>query len=156
MPNQNNVICLVVDRLHSGFLGAYGNTWIHTPHFDRLAAESFLLDRAYIDSPRLDELYRSYWTGWHALAGPAVARSSPVETLPQRFAAARFSTALVSDDPEIDRFDGAGGFQSFDRVALAEASALCESIDETQLARYFALAIERLGEMRPPFSLWLH
>jgi arylsulfatase A-like enzyme len=36
-----NAICLVVDRLHTGFLGAYGNTWIETPVFDRLAAESF-------------------------------------------------------------------------------------------------------------------
>ncbi|HEY2146556.1 MAG TPA: hypothetical protein VGH32_01380 [Pirellulales bacterium] len=77
MPEPKNVVCLVVDRLHSGFLGAYGNSWIATPNIDRLAAESFLLDRAYVDSPRLEEVYRSYWTGWHALAGSAFARSIP-------------------------------------------------------------------------------
>ena len=26
-----NAICLVVDRLHAGYLGAYGNAWIDTP-----------------------------------------------------------------------------------------------------------------------------
>ncbi len=51
MPEPKNVVCLVVDRLHSGYLGAYGNSWIATPNIDRLAAESFLLDRGYVDSP---------------------------------------------------------------------------------------------------------
>ena len=48
-----NAICLVFDRLHAGYLGAYGNSWIETPAFDRLASQSFLFDRALIDSPEL-------------------------------------------------------------------------------------------------------
>ena len=63
-----NAICLVIDRLHRGFLGAYGNTWIETPAFDRLAAESFVFDQMLVDSPRLGPLYRSFWQGLHALA----------------------------------------------------------------------------------------
>ena len=39
-----NVICLVIDGLQPAFLGAYGNTWIATPQFDHLAAESFVCD----------------------------------------------------------------------------------------------------------------
>ena len=62
-----NAICLVIDRLHRGFLGAYGNTWIETPAIDRLAAESFVFDQALVDTPHLAALYRSYWQGWHAL-----------------------------------------------------------------------------------------
>ncbi len=157
MPHpKKSVVCLVVDRLHSGFLGAYGNSWIATPNIDRLAAESFLLDRAYIDSPRLEEIYRSYWTGWHALAGSAIARSSPERDLPRQLAAAGYSTALVSDAAEINRPIWAGAFQSSERLEIAAPAELCESIDQTQLVRYFAVAIERLGEMRPPFLLWLH
>jgi arylsulfatase A-like enzyme len=156
MPEPKNVVCLVVDRLHSGFLGAYGNTWIATPNIDRLAAESFLLDRAYIDSPRLDEIYHSYWTGWHALAALAVVGSPLARNLPHQLTAAGYSTALVSDEPEINRLTATDAFHLFDRLELPTSAELCESIDETQLTRNFAVAIERLGEMRPPFFLWLH
>jgi arylsulfatase A-like enzyme len=156
MPEPKNVVCLVVDGLHSGLLGAYGNTWIATPNVDRLAAESFLLDRTYIDSPRLEELYRSYWTGWHALAGSTVAGSPTGRTLPHQLAVAGYTTALISDEPEIDRLAATEAFQLFDRLEPAESVEPRKSIDDTQLARYFAVAIERLGEIRPPFFLWLH
>ena len=66
-----NAICLVFDRLHAGYVGAYGNSWIETPSFDRLASQAFLFDRALIDSPELERLYRSYWQGWHALCPAA-------------------------------------------------------------------------------------
>ncbi len=33
-----NVIVVVCNSLHLGFLGAYGNAWIETPNLDRLAA----------------------------------------------------------------------------------------------------------------------
>ena len=56
-------ICLVIDRLSAAYLGALGNTWIRTPAFDALAAESIVFDRAMIDSPVLEETYESYWTG---------------------------------------------------------------------------------------------
>src|SRR6185437_512495 len=39
-----NVIVVVCNGLHLGFLGAYGNGWIDTPHLDRLAAEGVVFD----------------------------------------------------------------------------------------------------------------
>ena len=39
-----NVIVVVCNSLHLGFLGAYGNGWIETPHLDRLAAEGVVFD----------------------------------------------------------------------------------------------------------------
>ena len=63
-----NAICLVIDRLHAGYLGAWGNTWIETPWLDRLAAESLVFDQMLVDTPHLEPLYRSYWHGLHALA----------------------------------------------------------------------------------------
>ena len=65
-----NGLCLILDRLHAGYVGAYGNSWIETPELDGLAARSFLFDQCLVDSPRLETLYRSYWQGWHALLGP--------------------------------------------------------------------------------------
>src|SRR5258707_291210 len=52
-----NAISLVVDRLHVGYLGCYGNSWISTPNFDRLAADGFLFDQALIESPQLARQY---------------------------------------------------------------------------------------------------
>ena len=71
-----NALCLVFDRLHAGYLGAYGNTWIETPALDRLASRSLVFDRALVDSPQLERLYRSYWQGQHALC-PATEESRP-------------------------------------------------------------------------------
>jgi arylsulfatase A-like enzyme len=55
------VLVLEIGRLHLGYLGCYGNDWIDTPHFDRLAAEGVVFDRHYLDrssaaSPLLDNL----------------------------------------------------------------------------------------------------
>lgn len=38
-------IVLCFDRLHLGFLGCYGNPWIQTPHFNRLASDSIVFDQ---------------------------------------------------------------------------------------------------------------
>jgi hypothetical protein len=37
-------VVLTFDRLPCAALGCYGNEWIDTPHFDRLAAEGFVFD----------------------------------------------------------------------------------------------------------------
>jgi arylsulfatase A-like enzyme len=42
-----NLVLLVSDTFRWDYLGAYGNTWIHTPNLDRLAAESVRYTRAF-------------------------------------------------------------------------------------------------------------
>ncbi len=44
------VIFLMADTFRRDHLGAYGNSWIHTPNLDKLAAESTLFEHAYIGS----------------------------------------------------------------------------------------------------------
>ena len=61
-----NAIVLVIDRLGSGFLGPYGNTWIETPAWNQLAARSLLVETALSDTADLATLYHSYWHGRHA------------------------------------------------------------------------------------------
>jgi arylsulfatase A-like enzyme len=51
-----NAVCMIIDRLHAGYVGAYGNAWIETPALDRLASRSVVFDRALIDSPQLERL----------------------------------------------------------------------------------------------------
>ena len=157
MSNPRNIVCLVIDRLHSGFIGAYGNTWISTPHLDRLAAESFLFDRAIIDSPQLESLYRAYWQGWHALANPASREGSPPESsLPHELATAGYLSHLITDEPSVGELPCARDFHEQDQLDFSTSDEAADSIDETQLARFFAAAVERLAGMRSPFCLWLH
>lgn len=53
-----NAIVLVVDRLGAGYLGPYGNTWLETPHWNRLAARSALFEWALTDAVDLPTVYR--------------------------------------------------------------------------------------------------
>src|SRR5215471_16929336 len=91
-----NVICLVIDRLHAGYLGAYGNTWIHTPALDQFAADSFVFDRFTIDSPRLESLYRSFWLGLHAMCPHR--RTAGRRSLAAAAAESGVRAALITDD----------------------------------------------------------
>jgi arylsulfatase A-like enzyme len=154
-----NILCVVVDRLQAGMVGAYGNTWIQTPGFDRLAAEGFLCERAVIDSPRLQSLYRSYWQGLHAMAPAGVSAnetSSWSAALPQRLNEAGVATSLVTDEPWLVEHLTAAGFVERELVATESVSNPAGDIEETQLARLFAVASARLAQLPQPFCLWLH
>jgi arylsulfatase A-like enzyme len=148
------VICLIVDRLHAGMVGPYGNAWIRTPELDRLASESFLFDQAVIDNPRLESLYRSYWQGGAAIWAddPGVARP----TLAQIFDRSRIHTALLTDERVAAEHPLAADFA--ERIFLEPDDAQCaaEDIAETQMAHFFATAQEWLAGARQPFCLWLH
>ena len=137
-----NAICLIIDRLQSGFLGAYGNTWIETPVFDRLAAESFVFDQMLIDSPQLGPLYRSYWQGWHALA-PAV-ENRP--TLPAMLREVGVNCTLLTDDRRVIEHPLAIDFDDCIQIDPPWQSqmAAAEAYEETHLARCFLQIIDRV------------
>ena len=48
---QRTMSLIVADGLQVAALGAYGNDWLPTPNFDRLAAESVVFDQHYADVP---------------------------------------------------------------------------------------------------------
>lgn len=149
-----NAICLVFDRLHAGYLGAYGNTWIETPAFDRLASQSFLFDQMLIDTPDLNRLYRSYWQGRHALCP----RESPNEA-PSLAASLRergVSTALVTDDPQIGRHPLAVDFDDIIEIDPPWECRGAEKIEQTHFAQCFLQIIDYLQSVREPFMLWCH
>lgn len=47
-----NVLVVVCDALHLGYVGCYGNEWVQTPHLDALAADGFVFDRCYSNLPQ--------------------------------------------------------------------------------------------------------
>lgn len=147
---RHNAIVVVIDRLGAGFLGPYGNTWLDTPHWNRLAAESFLCEFALTDSPRLPVVYRSYWQGQHALSGR---RSAPA--LPELARQAGLHPTLITDDRQLADAREAGGFA--ERIVLPAAGGeTAASVEQTHLAHLFSAVIEWLQQAREPFLLWVH
>jgi hypothetical protein len=149
-----NAICLVMDRLHAGYVGAYGNSWIETPSLDRLATQAFLLDRHWLDCPQLELLYRSYWLGRHALElQEEDARRRP---LPELLSARGVATTLVSDDPVVLAHPLAQGFGQRLELPAPQSIGLASQWDETHLAHCFAQWIGWLEQATEPFFLWCH
>lgn len=148
-----NVICVVVDRLHAGMVGAYGNSWIHTSALDRLAGESFLFDQACLDCPQLARLYRAYWLGMHA--ADAQQSTGDATSLPRLLATAGMHTALVTDEAEVAGLPLADEFA--ERVFVespGEPSAA--DVSDSGLGRVFGAATDWLQSPQQPFFLWVH
>jgi arylsulfatase A-like enzyme len=149
-----NALVLVIDRLHTGYVGAYGNTWIQTPSMDRLAVEGFVFDQFLIDSPHLSTLYRSYWHGLHALCPQSFLGNR--SSLPKLVSSAGIHTTLLTDDVAVAKSASAADFHElveWDDTAAIEAA---EDIDQTHLARCFARIIDWFESAPYPFLLWCH
>jgi arylsulfatase A-like enzyme len=108
-----NVILILLDTLRRDHLGCYGNPWIRTPHFDRLAAMSCVFENAYLGSypcmpARRDMFTGRYefpWRGW----GPLEADEPNVVA---RARAAGRTTALITDHYHL--FEHGAGNYHFD------------------------------------------
>jgi arylsulfatase A-like enzyme len=152
-----NVICIAIDRLHAGYLGPYGNTWVETPSLNEFAAKSFLLDRAVTDSPKLEDVYRSFWLGLNSFC--PVGRNAEHGPLAVALASAGFHTVLVTDEPEVANHRFANSLTEriiVPRTGLAENETVAETIDDTEAAAFFDTAIKRLAPAKSPTFLWLH
>jgi len=150
-----NGICLCIDRLHAGFVGACGSTWVQTPALDRVAADGFVLDQFHVDSLDVQSLYRSYWFGRHALdrGGPEPSGNQALAALVREHGV---RTVLATDDPAVALLPGAEGFD--ERILLPEPGKLerARSVDATHLGRVFAQIIQKLESLKCPFFLWCH
>jgi hypothetical protein len=158
-----NAICLVVDRLHAGCIGAYGNAWIETPSIDRLASRSLVFDQALVDSPCLEQLYRSYWQGWHSLC-PEPSQSRP--TLAAMLRDIGVNTVLMTDEQRIARHPLAVDFDELIDIDPPWQPQTAGKIENTHFARCFARMIAWLEAAQEanslqvsggsPFMLWCH
>lgn len=155
-----NVVCLAIDRLHAGYLGCYGNCWISTPAFDRLASESFAFDQAIVDRAALAEVYSSYWHGLHALERREV-QTAPRPSLARLLSDAGWRTLLATDEPALVGHALAADFD--EAVLLASpadrtdpASGEPGPHDGAGLAAFFAGAHDALANASGPYVAWLH
>jgi hypothetical protein len=137
--------------LGSGYLGPYGNTWIDTPSFNRLAAESLLFEFAMTDSTHLPTVYRSYWQAVHAMQ-----RDAQGEYLAQALKQTTVHTALITDDPSVASLPGSELFDEKVAVEMPEAAEAAAEAGQTQLARLFAKVLHWLEQAPEPYLLWVH
>ncbi len=154
-PNMN-AICLVIDRLHAGYLGGYGNRWVQTPELDRLTAESFVFDHATLDSPDLASLYRSWWHGHHACE--SVPTLDPSLSLPTRLKQAGIATTFMTDDPAALAALPADVAAQIDTMLLdvPRPTRPARDVRLAHLGQVFDAALTWLESAPSPFLLWLH
>ncbi len=152
MPPKN-LICIVIDRLHAGMIGAYGNSWIGTEHLDHLAAESFLFDQAFIDSPDLANLYRSYWLG-----DLATRQSEPASGMSflRLLHEAGIASTLLTDERAVSDNALARDFDNQIFLEPPNEDHIAAEVPETQIGRLFGTATEWLQSASEPFCLWIH
>ncbi len=148
---MKNAIVLVVDRLGAGYLGPYGNTWIDTPNFNRLAAESLLFEFIMADSPHLPLLYRSYWKGLHAMSDDTAA-----DSLPESLVATDIHTALLTDDRTVAELKWSNAFDERIALSTTPAEQTADEVGLTQMAQLFASVVDWLADAPEPFLLWVH
>jgi arylsulfatase A-like enzyme len=111
-----NVITIVSDTLRADYLGCYGNAWVRTPNFDRLAKSSVVFDRAYVHNFPTVPARCDIWTGRYTSAyfdwGP-LPRDETI--LSQVLSAGGLTTMLIGDTLNLFRdgyyFDR--GFHAF-------------------------------------------
>jgi arylsulfatase A-like enzyme len=116
--NSMNVVIVVCNSLHLGFLGAYGNAWIETPNLDRLAAEGIVFDHHFPENLTTLPTRRSWWTGRYGFASQELGWTPllPDELiLPDLLWNKGVCTALISDVPLL-REAGLGYGRGFDEV----------------------------------------
>lgn len=166
-----NIICFLTDRLHLGYLGAYGNGWIGTPAFDRLAGESVLFDRAFAATLSLPELTDAFWTGKEPLdtdrptpekhagfLGRLFAKGRPTSSSPlfTLLSAAGYRSFLLTDEAEVAEL----GRAYFDKTELLPpAKEIAESPEGCAFFRCMTSAAAlaaRLDRSGAPFFLWIH
>jgi len=113
-----NVIVVVCNGLHLGFLGPYGNSWIETPHLDRLASEGVVFDQHFPENLTTLPTRRSWWTGRYGFPDPdsgwtALRHDEPI--LPDLLWNQGVRSALISDVPML-REAGQGFGRGWDEV----------------------------------------
>ena len=133
-------LCITVDGLHGGMIGAYGNGWIQTPTLDLLATESAVFDRYYADSLDIATIFDSLWG-----------------ELPVEFRAKGYRTVLLTDDTDVSHHASATGFSEVHRLETANREKPADSVEQTLLFEAFATVVDLLESNRTaPYFFWLH
>ncbi len=135
MSFQRKAIVLSIDGLGARALGAYGNSWYKTAHFDHLAAYGLLIEQVLATDPEkletlgdaCEQLLRQPEIEWLLLTD----NRAVCEALQEQVANATLLQPLCNDQP-------------------------AEDWTECEMTRFFSAAIEAAEELQPGQLLLLH
>ena len=148
MPKH--AILFVVDGLSVRYLSSHGNTWIDTPHMNRLVAEGESFENAIMsDAASLP--------AWEKILNASLGRSDDADAQPEHFGCwdalkeAGVGRLAITDSPQYH----ARWAESFDESIIVEqqesdSNELPEEMDQTTLAHCFAHLLNRVPELAPP------
>ena len=155
------VIVFALNGCPAGWLGAYGNDWVGTPHLDRLAAEAVTFDRHISDRPEPDAA-REAWLGAKNLSPqpPSLRRKgeqqadsvlTPPSFLGKGVGGIGSSILVRANHPDTDGPDWfyAAWGEVFDARPRAEDASPLE-----ELLRTFPALLDRLADV-DDFLLWI-
>ncbi|MDR1052535.1 MAG: hypothetical protein LBL39_00005 [Planctomycetaceae bacterium] len=142
LPIQN-LICISIDGLHNGMIGAYGNSWIQTSAFDSLAVRSVVFDNYYAASVNLADNFNLFWK----------------DCWLEQFARDGGNTILVTDDSDIFNHANACFAQKY--MIETSANEITDNTDETIFFKICATIIDLATEQitnRPNqrYCIWAH
>jgi len=134
------VVLVTFDHLHLGYLGPYGNEWIETPNWNRLASDGVTFDQCLADVSPLHDSRHVFWQpdqNWLAALRTAGVR-----------------VVLITDGsaPKLPE----GGFDEVVRVSGTDGPDAAET--ETTLARLMiesGRVLARLRQSKSPALLWV-
>ncbi|MDG2469911.1 MAG: hypothetical protein P8M80_11570 [Pirellulaceae bacterium] len=149
---MKSALVVTVDGINSRFLGAYGNSWVPTPHLDRLAAHADVFDFFIAESLDPSALFLSSVSGVHAAAIELGCVPKSVG-----FFNAEIKSVLITDDPVI----GALVEDSFDEVISLQTEDQDSDIasqSDSDYHRLFAVAAESWQNQNAeqPLLFWVH
>ncbi|MFO0914299.1 MAG: hypothetical protein U0795_15170 [Pirellulales bacterium] len=141
-------------------VGPYGNTWIETPGWNRMAAQAWLAETALLDHVSSTENLRSLFTGTHAWCRSRGRVATPAPWW-QHGLPVDLESCLVTDQPTSAHSDWAERMTEVELVelpppAIATSTDDEPSINDTQLGHFFAAVSARLSQLSEPYLLIAH
>ncbi|GAB6186785.1 sulfatase-like hydrolase/transferase [Thermopirellula anaerolimosa] len=177
-----SAILVVVDGLRPEYLGCYGNSWVSTPNWNRLAAEGFVFDHCLAAEQDPVKAFRSLLAGRHPAFFSREVRSDTIAdgggvlmTAPLIQSVERNggSSLLVTDDPRFFQDPSAQWFEtvqlvsgrrvetpatdSWEAILAGLPPTPCADWAETWTAGFFSQASDLLTGLKDrPFFLCCH
>ncbi len=145
----SRVLLVTIDTLRADHLSAYGYASMHTPGFDRLAAEGVTFDNMIAQSPWTRPSFGSIWTSLYPSQHRATRLESrirsDVATMAEILADRGLITVGVNTNHQLDRAYGVGrGFQQYFNAVF---------FDPLQYSPLYHLLLEHAPRMLDTFHV---
>ena len=145
-------VILSFDSLASNALGCYGNEWIETPNWDRLAADGIVFDRHFADTVGLDA--GMSWAIGTLANSPATTTSSV--SLGNRLRESGVASTLITANNQLHWQIRA----EFDSTSIVDGRDGFEAQpDEVSIAQLVKAGLSKWNDasfQKQPRLLWLH